>query len=261
MGTSDTTNSNGTTGATGSAAAHVDSLVTAAHGALRAFLALSQEQIDHIVKKASVAAAQPARPPRRARPSPRPAAACSRTRPSRTSSPPSTSPTRMPVAQDRRRRLPRRAQRHRRDRRARRGRLRPHARHEPDVHDDLQGAPRAQDPQPDRLRFPSGRPAVHRRRGRAVVRDAAVAAGRTRALHPVDRASLPRGDQPPHEPSRASPSSSPPAAARWSGPPTRPASRPSVSGAGNVPAFIERTAKLRARRARHRGCRRRSTTA
>ena len=53
MGTSDTTSTNGTTG---SAAAHVDSLVTAAHDALRAYLALTQEQIDHIVKKASVAA-------------------------------------------------------------------------------------------------------------------------------------------------------------------------------------------------------------
>jgi acetaldehyde dehydrogenase / alcohol dehydrogenase len=53
MGTTDTT---AQPAATDSAAGHVDSLVMGAHGALRAYLSLTQEQVDHIVKKASVAA-------------------------------------------------------------------------------------------------------------------------------------------------------------------------------------------------------------
>jgi acetaldehyde dehydrogenase / alcohol dehydrogenase len=57
-GTNGTTGGNGTAGpgGNGSVAAHVDTLVAAGHEALRAFLALSQKQVDHIVKKASVAA-------------------------------------------------------------------------------------------------------------------------------------------------------------------------------------------------------------
>ena len=61
MGTTDTT---AQPAATDSAAGHVDSLVTAAHGALRAYLSLTQEQIDHIVKKAVRRRARPARPAR-----------------------------------------------------------------------------------------------------------------------------------------------------------------------------------------------------
>ena len=56
-GSNGTGGSNGTAGrtardATGSVSAHVDGLVAAAHDALRAYLALTQEQIDHIVRKA-----------------------------------------------------------------------------------------------------------------------------------------------------------------------------------------------------------------
>ena len=68
----------------------IDPLVANALQALKAFHELNQEQIDYIVKKATVAAldqhGQLARPP-----SPRPAAASSRTRQSRTSSSANTS--------------------------------------------------------------------------------------------------------------------------------------------------------------------------
>ena len=135
-----------------------------------------------------------------------------------------------------------------------------HPGHQPDVDHHLQEPDGAEDPQPDRLRLPPGRPAVLGAAAR-VVRDAAIAAGAPENCiqwieQPVDRGHR-RADEPP----RRRHSSWPPAATRM----VKAAyscGKPALGvGAGNVPAFIERTAKLRAGRQRRRACPSRSTTA